>query len=70
MPDAQCPMPNAQCPMPNAQCPMPNARRPIPMIDEKPDWIRLQKALLVETERGFINLKGKQYLFNEFLTLT
>ncbi|MDY6899237.1 MAG: ATP-dependent DNA helicase RecG, partial [Cyanobacteriota bacterium] len=40
------------------------------MIDDKPDWIRLQKALSVETERGFINLKGKQYLFNEFLTLT
>ncbi|MGB3637798.1 MAG: ATP-dependent DNA helicase RecG [Rivularia sp. (in: cyanobacteria)] len=40
------------------------------MIDEKPDWIRLQKALSVETERGFINLKGRQYLFNEFLTLT
>ncbi|WP_414623676.1 ATP-dependent DNA helicase RecG [Calothrix sp. CCY 0018] len=38
--------------------------------DEKPDWIRLQKALSVETERGFINLKGRQYLFNEFLTLT
>ncbi|BAY81859.1 ATP-dependent DNA helicase RecG [Calothrix parasitica NIES-267] len=40
------------------------------MIDDKPDWIRLQKALSVETERGFINLQGKQYLFNEFLTLT
>ena len=40
------------------------------MIEDKPDWIRLQKALSVETERGFINLKGKQYLFNEFLTLT
>ncbi len=40
------------------------------MNDEKPDWIRLQKALSVETERGFINLKGREYLFNEFLTLT
>ena len=40
------------------------------MIEDKPDWIRLQKALSVETERGFINLQGKQYLFNEFLTLT
>ncbi|MBV6621606.1 MAG: ATP-dependent DNA helicase RecG [Rivularia sp. (in: Bacteria)] len=38
--------------------------------DDKPDWIRLQKALTVETERGFINLKGREYLFNEFLTLT
>ncbi|MEM9923256.1 MAG: ATP-dependent DNA helicase RecG [Cyanobacteria bacterium P01_D01_bin.50] len=40
------------------------------MTNEKPDWIRLQKALTVETEQGFINLKGRQYLFNEFLTLT
>ncbi|MEO1427869.1 MAG: ATP-dependent DNA helicase RecG [Cyanobacteria bacterium J06632_19] len=38
--------------------------------DDKPDWIRLQKALTVETERGFVNLKGREYLFNEFLTLT
>ena len=40
------------------------------MTSDKPDWIRLQKALTVETERGFINLKGREYLFNEFLTLT
>ena len=40
------------------------------MTNEKPDWIRLQKALRVETEQGFINLKGREYLFNEFLTLT
>ncbi|MEO1374014.1 MAG: ATP-dependent DNA helicase RecG [Cyanobacteria bacterium J06635_10] len=40
------------------------------MTNEQPDWIRLQKALTVETEQGFINLKGRQYLFNEFLTLT
>ncbi len=40
------------------------------MTNDKPDWIRLQKALTVETERGFINLKGREYLFHEFLTLT
>ncbi len=40
------------------------------MTIEKPHWIRLQKALRVETEQGFINLKGREYLFNEFLTLT
>ncbi|MEB3220339.1 MAG: ATP-dependent DNA helicase RecG [Nostocales cyanobacterium 94392] len=40
------------------------------MNNDKPDWIRLQKALTVETEQGFINLQGRQYLFNEFLTLT
>lgn len=39
------------------------------MNNDKPDWIRLQKALTVETEQGFINLQGRQYLFNEFLTL-
>ena len=34
-----------------------------------PDWIRLQKALSLETETGFANLQGKQYRFSEFLCL-
>ena len=37
---------------------------------EKPDWIRLQKALSVEAERGFTDLKGNQYRFSEFLCLS
>ncbi len=37
---------------------------------ELPDWVRLQKALAVETERGFVDLVGKQYRFSEFLSLS
>ncbi|MBW4683861.1 MAG: ATP-dependent DNA helicase RecG [Komarekiella atlantica HA4396-MV6] len=40
------------------------------MTNEIPDWIRLQKALAVEAEHGFIDLQGKQYRFSEFLSLT
>lgn len=40
------------------------------MMVEKPDWQRLQKALLVEAQHGFANLKGKQYYFSEFLCLS
>ncbi|MGD1865669.1 MAG: ATP-dependent DNA helicase RecG [Phormidesmis sp.] len=32
-----------------------------------PDWVRLQKALSVESERGFNNIEGHQQLFSEFL---
>jgi ATP-dependent DNA helicase RecG len=32
-----------------------------------PDWLRLQKALSLEAERGFNNLEGKQQRFSEFL---
>ncbi len=32
-----------------------------------PDWIRLQKALSVEAERGFNDVEGKQQRFSEFL---
>ncbi|MGA7934853.1 MAG: ATP-dependent DNA helicase RecG [Kovacikia sp.] len=35
-----------------------------------PDWIRLQKALSVEADRGFNNLEGRQHRFNEFLSLS
>jgi ATP-dependent DNA helicase RecG len=31
------------------------------------DWLRLQKALAVEAERGFNDLMGSQYRFSEFL---
>ncbi|MBD1923333.1 ATP-dependent DNA helicase RecG [Microcoleus sp. FACHB-831] len=39
------------------------------MQTELPDWARLNKAFAVETERGFIDLQGKQYRFSEFLCL-
>lgn len=32
-----------------------------------PDWIRLQKALMVEADRGFNNLEGHHQRFSEFL---
>jgi ATP-dependent DNA helicase RecG len=34
---------------------------------ELPDWMRLQKALTVETQKGFIDIMGNQYRFSEFL---
>ena len=40
------------------------------MTNDKPDWLRLQKALAIEAELGFTDLMGKQYRFSEFLTLT
>lgn len=40
------------------------------MNSQMPDWVRLQKALSVEAERGFIDLKGNQYRFSEFLCLS
>lgn len=40
------------------------------MATDKPDWIRLQKALAIEAQQGFTDLIGKQYRFSEFLTLT
>jgi ATP-dependent DNA helicase RecG len=38
-------------------------------LSELPDWIRLQKALAVEAERGFGDLAGREYRFSEFLCL-
>ncbi|MEL6779582.1 MAG: ATP-dependent DNA helicase RecG [Cyanobacteria bacterium J06597_16] len=32
-----------------------------------PDWVRLQKALSVESDRGFNNIEGHQQLFSEFV---
>lgn len=40
------------------------------LMTELPDWVRLQKALTVEAERGFTDLVGKQYRFSEFLCLS
>ena len=40
------------------------------MTDYQPDWIRLQKALAVEAERGHTDLMGNRYRFSEFLCLT
>lgn len=40
------------------------------MTAETPDWVRLQKALSVEAERGFTDLMGNQYRFSEFLCLS
>ena len=34
------------------------------------DWERLKKALLVEAERGFQNIQGQQYIFNDFLSIS
>ncbi|WP_008314830.1 ATP-dependent DNA helicase RecG [Leptolyngbya sp. PCC 6406] len=38
-----------------------------PLPSPTPDWNRLQKALAVEAERGFNDLKGNQQHFSEFL---
>jgi ATP-dependent DNA helicase RecG len=41
---------------------------PTPHIPH-PDWVRLQKALSVEADRGFNDLEGKQHRFSEFLSI-
>ncbi|MGL5943836.1 MAG: ATP-dependent DNA helicase RecG [Waterburya sp.] len=40
------------------------------MNEQKLDWVRLQKALSVEAERGYLDLMGNQYRFSEFLCLS
>ena len=40
------------------------------MAIELPDWVRLQKALSVEAQKGFTDLMGNQYRFSEFLCLS
>jgi ATP-dependent DNA helicase RecG len=40
------------------------------MTDETIDWIKLQKALAIEAERGFTNIMGRQFRFSEFLCLS
>ncbi len=39
-------------------------------MNEDWDWVRLQKALAIEAERGYSDLVGKQYRFSEFLCLS
>ena len=39
-------------------------------MSEELDWVRLQKALAIEAERGYPDLVGKQYRFSEFLCLS
>ncbi|HEY9752174.1 MAG TPA: ATP-dependent DNA helicase RecG [Coleofasciculaceae cyanobacterium] len=36
----------------------------------EPDWLRLQKALTAEADRGFNDIEGKQYRFSQFLSLS
>ena len=40
------------------------------MNHNQPDWIKLQKALAIEAERGFNDLQGKQHIFHDFLHLS
>ncbi len=40
------------------------------MSAEDWDWVRLQKALTIEAERGCSDLVGKQYRFSEFICLS
>ena len=40
------------------------------MSEQGIDWIRLQKALSVEAERGYSDLVGNQFRFSEFLCLS
>ncbi len=40
------------------------------MTEQALDWVRLQKALSVEAERGYTDLVGNQFRFSEFLCLS
>jgi ATP-dependent DNA helicase RecG len=37
---------------------------------KQPDWIKLQKALSIEAERGFNDIQGKHHIFHDFLYLS
>jgi len=39
------------------------------MKGEIPDWVRLQKALSVEAEKGYPDLQGNQYRFRRKLLI-
>ena len=39
-------------------------------MNEQLNWVRLQKALSVEAERGYTDIMGNQYRFSEFLCLS
>ncbi len=38
------------------------------MSRDQVDWVRLQKALSIEADRGFTDLMGKEKRFSEFIT--
>ncbi|MEM7580058.1 MAG: DNA helicase RecG, partial [Cyanobacteria bacterium P01_A01_bin.80] len=40
------------------------------MTNDTLDWVRLQKALMIEAQKGFCDLMGKHYRFSEFISLT
>ena len=40
------------------------------MGEQTLDWVRLQKALSVEAERGYTDLVGNQFRFSEFICLS
>lgn len=40
------------------------------MSQDQPEWERLNKALSVEAERGYNNIQGREYRFNEFISIT
>ena len=39
-------------------------------MSDEPDWLRIQKALAIEAQYGYIDLMGQQYRFGEFLCLS
>ncbi|MCY7390300.1 MAG: hypothetical protein LH647_02000 [Leptolyngbyaceae cyanobacterium CAN_BIN12] len=43
---------------------------PLSISYSPPNWLRLQKALSVEADRGFNDLQGKEHRFSEFLSLS
>jgi ATP-dependent DNA helicase RecG len=40
-----------------------------PATDVRVDWIKLQRSLSIEVERGFCDVQGQQFRFSEFLGL-
>ncbi|MBW4692069.1 MAG: ATP-dependent DNA helicase RecG [Lyngbya sp. HA4199-MV5] len=48
----------------------PDSRLPTPDSPPPPDWIRLQKALSYEAERGFDDVEGKNHRFSVFISTT
>jgi ATP-dependent DNA helicase RecG len=48
----------------------PGMSSPLSSFDSSPNWLRLQKALSVEADRGFNDLQGKEHRFSEFLSLS
>lgn len=42
---------------------------PMPPTDVRVDWLKLQRSLSIEVERGFCDVQGQQFRFSEFLSL-